>query len=163
MKITFRVTRELLRRIHQDLSRPHSRAAERVGFLTCGVAPMDNGLGIFASIYHPVDDDDYVDDPVAAAMIRGSAFRKILQYAYNYPSAVFHIHRHNHRGIPRPSRIDQRESANFVPNFWNVCPTHPHGILVLSFDSIVGQVWIPKSEVRPIDVCQVIGDERGWG
>ena len=40
MKILFKITEPLLRKVHSDLARPHPFAAERVGFLACQVALM---------------------------------------------------------------------------------------------------------------------------
>ena len=46
--------------------------------------------------------------------------------------------------MPRSSAsTDRRENALFVPDFWNVQPDLPHGALVFSFDSAVGQCRIP--------------------
>lgn len=164
MNLTFRITDQLLELIHTDLSRPHAFAAERVGFLTCGVGALHNGLAIYSAAYHPVLDDDYVDDRQAAAMLGPGAFRKMLQFAYRDPTAVFHIHRHDHRGSPSPSRIDETESARFIPDFWKVCPNHPHGIIILSLDSIYGRVWHPQSrEILPFTTYKVVGDGQPSG
>lgn len=146
MRILFRLRQDLLADIHQDLSRPHPFAAERAGFVTCGAGALPgSGLVLMAAEYHSVADTDYVSDSRVGAMLGPGAFRAILQIAYRRPSAIFHIHRHEHRGKPVPSQVDRRESRRFVPNFWHVCPHHPHGILVLSHDSIAGLVWVPGS------------------
>lgn len=160
MKLQFRITDHMLQAIHADLGRRHPFAAERVGFLTCGVAYLvDDGLGVYAAGYHPVSDEDYVEDRRAAAMLGGEAFRKMLQKVYNRPASVFHVHRHDHYGSPFPSEIDQSESRKFVPDFWKVCPRHPHGTLILSFDAIHGQVWLPGyKDIRQLDSCLVVGD-----
>lgn len=160
MNLTFRITDLLLRTIHTDLSRPHAFAAERVGFLTCGVGALPgSGLAIYASTYHPVIDEDYVDDRGVAAMLGPAAFRRILQLAYREPTSVFHVHRHDHDGLPSPSHVDERESARFIPDFWKVCPNHPHGILVLSLNSMYGRVWHPYSrEILPFTAYKVVGD-----
>jgi len=160
MNLHFRITGQLLNSIHEDLGRPHPFAAERVGFLTCGVGALPrDGLAIYAAAYHPVPDEDYIDDHRAAAMLGAAAFRKILQLAYREPVSVFHVHRHDHRGTPHPSHVDETESARFVPDFWKVCPKHPHGILILSFDSLYGKVWHPESrEILPFTDYRVVGD-----
>lgn len=159
MKATFKVTATLLRAVHEDLDRKHTFAYERVGFLTCHPAALpDGGISICAAAYHPVDDEDYVPDESAAAMLGPGAFRKILQIVYNSPASVFHIHRHDHHGRPQPSGIDESESKRFVPDFWKVCPKHPHGIVVLSYDSLVGRIWLPDEQViLPLDPCVVVG------
>ena len=160
MKLTFRITDKLLDEVHADLSRPHPFAAERVGFLTCGVGDLPgDGLAIYAATYHPVLDEDYVDDHRAAAMLGPGAFRKMLQIAYSEPAAVFHVHRHEHSGLPSPSRTDETESARFVPDFWKVRPNHPHGIIILSRDSMYGRVWHPQSrQIFPFTQYKIVGE-----
>lgn len=160
MTLQFRITDQLLRAIHTDLDRRHPFAGERVGFLTCGVGQLpDDGLAIYAAVYQPILDEDYVEDPRAAAMLGPGAFRKMLQQVYQRPASVFHVHRHDHRGKPFPSNIDQSESRKFVPDFWKVCPHHPHGILILSLDAMYGQVWRPgREDIRPFDCCLILGD-----
>lgn len=64
MNISFRITDDLLTKIHADLSRPHAFAAERVGFIACACASLpDKGLALLAQTFHPVADDHYIDDP----------------------------------------------------------------------------------------------------
>ena len=54
MKISFRLTNELLTQIHGNLSRPHPFAAERVGFIACSAANgPDGGLIFLAQTFHP--------------------------------------------------------------------------------------------------------------
>ena len=88
-------------------------------------------------------DEDYVNDPSAGATVGRSGLRKALQTAYTEAVSMVHVHLHEHRGRPRLSRTDLRENALFVPDFWNVQPSLPHGAAVFSFNSAVGQCWIP--------------------
>ncbi len=159
MKISFRITRELLARIHADLSRPHPFAAERVAFISCGVAAvLNNGLMLLAEAHHPVSDDNYIDNPRAGATIGSAAFRTALQLAYNQRISMFHVHRHEHRGMPHFSSIDLRESARFMPDFWKVRPDHPHGVLVLSHDSMAGLCWYPGQKTPiPVESFSLVG------
>ena len=92
-----------------------------------------------------MEDGDYVDDPSAGATIGRSGLRKALQTAYTEGVSMVHVHLHEHRGRPGFSGTDLRENALFVPDFWNVQPSLPHGAVVFSFDSAVGQCWIPGS------------------
>src|SRR6266545_2962044 len=96
MKILFKITEPLLRKVHSDLARPHPFAAERVGFLACQVALIKPpALVILARKFWAVADDDYLDDPGAGATINAAAFRRSLQETYSTPASVFHIHVHN--------------------------------------------------------------------
>lgn len=160
MKVFVRITRALLGEIHEDLSREHSFAFERVAFVSCNVAVQGNGdLLILASNLHSIADSDYEQDFSVGAMLGPGAFRKALQYAYSTPVAMFHVHCHAHPGLPRFSPIDVRESANFVPDFWKVQPRFPHGTFLFSHDSMTGLAWLPQTH-RPVVVSKfsVIGN-----
>jgi hypothetical protein len=159
MKVSFRITRDLLAQIHTDLSRPHPFAAERVAFLSCGAAALPGGgLTVLAEEIHSVADDHYLDYPRAGATIGSAAFRTVLELAYNRPVSMFHIHRHDHHGIPRFSPLDLRESARFVPDFAKVRPGRPHGVLVLSYDALTGLCWYPGERAPvPIDTTSIVG------
>ncbi len=159
MTIHLKIPGALLQEIHQDLSRPHQFAGERVGFLTCGNAgAADGGHVLLANRWHGVADEDYVDDHRVGAAIGGGAFRKILQYAYSNTVSILHVHRHDHRGAPTFSRTDLRSALEYVPSFFNVQRAIPHGIVVLSFDQAAGHVWnFGQSAARKIDVFQIVG------
>jgi len=157
MNIRLRLLRPLLVHIHEDLSRSHRFAAERVGFLTCGVATLaDGGMLLSAETWHAVADEDYIEAPHVGACIGGGAFRKIFQLAYRQPVAILHVHRHDHEGRPGFSRTDERSMREFVPGFFNACHTRPHGALVLSRNSAVGAVWTEANghphELATVDV-----------
>lgn len=155
----------LLQDIHQDLSRTHAFAAERAGFLTCGIAQGAAGERILLGHrWHSVADEDYLNDPRVGASIGAGAFRRILQYAYSNAVSILHVHRHDHRGTPRFSLTDMRSANEYVRSFFNVQRSLPHGIMVLSFDSAAGQLWdFNQRTSRPIDVFQVIGHPiRKW-
>ena len=92
MTVEFRISQQLRTRVLRDLSRPHAYAAERVGFLRCGVASVGNGVLILAEDFMPVADDDYLDDPSVGAQMAPRAIRKALQHAFNAPSSMFHVH-----------------------------------------------------------------------
>jgi hypothetical protein len=152
MKVTFRILASLLLEVRTDLARPHHFAAERVAFISCNVASLsDKGILILARTFHPVDDHDYLDDPRVGAMMGPEAIRKALQLAYKAPMAMFHVHVHEHHGRPWFSRTDLSENANFIPDFWHVRPTFPHGAIVLSLDSMAGMCWMPNGR-KPVRI-----------
>jgi len=158
MKIEFRITSQLLKKIHEQLSIPHPFAAERVGFISCGIAKLpENNLLVLGESFLSVKDADYINNPNFGAMMNSSAIRKALQFSYKHRRAIFHVHRHEHKGIPQFSSIDLRESAKFIPNFWNVQPNLPHGIIVVSHDSMAGLCWHPNhDELISIDQFSII-------
>jgi hypothetical protein len=141
LKLTSTLYDDLVRRLRE----PHDFAAERVAFLKCRPALSATSLLLLAGGVHHVEDGDYVDDPSAGATIGRSGLRKALQTAYTEAVSMIHVHFHGHCGRPGFSRTDLRENALFVPDFWNVQPCLPHGAAVFSFDSAVGQCWIPGS------------------
>lgn len=161
MTIHFKMLGTLHETVLRDLRRPHSHAAERVGFLSCRFGASEKSLLVLAHRFHPVLDADYEDDFSVGARINSSAFRSALQTALSEDVGMFHVHLHGHHGVPRPSRIDWREWARFVPNFWHVRPNLPHGALLLSADRLAGWCWYPGSqEPIPLDRFTVIG--RNW-
>jgi hypothetical protein len=155
MKVLFKITNSLLELVTQDLARPHEFAAERVGFLSCRVAELKpSGLVILAHDYHPVADGDYLDDLSVGAMMGPAAIRKALQLAFGHEIGMFHVHMHEHSGIPYPSKTDLKETAKFVPDFWNVRPHMPHGAIIVSHDALSGRCWYPGRR-SPIDFTEV--------
>lgn len=145
MKAIFKITSKLAERVRLDLARTHPFAMERVGFLVCKVGALPNrGVMILAHDYRAVEDGDYINDPTVGAMMGPGAIRKALQFAYHNEVCMFHVHPHDHLGAPWFSRVDLREGRKFVPDFWNVRPHLPHGLLVLSRDSGAGLCWHPQ-------------------
>lgn len=162
MSTLFRAQARLLQETRTDLQRPHEFAAERVGFLLCRAGRLDrDDLVLLATAYHPVDDADYVDDPRVGAMMGPAAIRKSMELAYNSGSqdlGLFHVHMHEHRGLPGFSRIDITEYLKFVPDYFNAVPFMPHGALVLSHDRAIGICWRQRgANPAPIGRFVVIG------
>jgi hypothetical protein len=155
MIVRFKMLASLAAAIRTDLLRPHPFAAERVGFISCRVGATHSGLVILASDYQPVEDADYEDDPSVGAMMGSAAIRKALQRAYAEGTSMFHVHMHDHCGRAGFSRVDSRESARFVPDFFNVRPEPPHGALVLSRDSGFGMCW-PSRRTRPVAIREFV-------
>lgn len=162
MTTLFRARADLLQRVRSDLHRPHPFAAERVGFFLCRAGRLDNGgLLVLAGDYHSVENDDYIEDHRVGAMMGPAAIRKAMQRAYNAGAqdiGLFHVHMHEHRGMPGFSRVDLTEYMKFVPDFFNAVPAMPHGAVVLSFDRAIGLLWRKRDEnPRPIDRFSSVG------
>jgi len=161
MKAAFKITYKLFAVIKADLLRRHAFAAERVGWLTCRVGDaVDGTLLTLAHDYHPVEDLDYIDDRSVGAMMGPAAIRKAMQLALTSKAAIFHVHMHDHLGRPGFSGTDSRETAKFVPDFWNVRPELPHGAIVLSRDSACGRCWYPGRRVVEISKFVIVGAPR---
>ena len=156
MRVIFKVVDKLIKHVRRDLARPHKFAAERVGFLVCKPAELvPEGVVVLVHDYRAVEDEDYVDDASVGAMMGPNAIRKALEFALNNKAGMFHVHMHEHIGRPRFSRVDFRESAKFVPDFWNVRPEMPHGALVASKDSLYGMCWYPGVST-PIEIDEFV-------
>lgn len=143
MKIHFKIKKRLLDEVRADLSRPHPFAAERLGFVACRPSAGRAELLILAHSYLTVPDDWYIDDPAYGCVFGPNAILEAMQFSKTNEASMFHVHLHDHRGLPWFSRTDLRESKKFVPDFWNVSPLLPHGTLVLSQDRAAGLCWYP--------------------
>jgi hypothetical protein len=169
MSIIFRIPNALLATVRSDLHRRHQFAAERIGFLLCRAGGLsDNGVIVLAASYDPVADEDYLNDRRVGAMMGPAAIRKAMQRAYNggkQDIGIFHVHIHNHVGLPAFSATDLRENKKFVPDFFNVAPFMPHGAIVLSRDKAVGFCWrSQRAQPLYIDQFTVVGAPlRMWG
>lgn len=159
MNISFKIARPLLEQVHVDLSRPHCIAAERVGFLACGVSALPTGgIALLANTYHPVEDSHYLRSHRVGALISSDAIRAAMEIAMSRRVSIIHIHRHEHRGVPYFSPVDLVSNAQLIPDFWNVSPSLPHGAVVLSHDLMAGQCWYPGNKCPvPIRNFSIVG------
>jgi hypothetical protein len=162
MRVHVRLTGMLYCEIVRDLLRPHPFAAERVGFALGRVGSLANGRYlILLGSYHPVPDEQYVDDPTVGARIGSEPLGWAMEAAYRGRSVregVFHVHLHDYDGPTGMSRTDKAELPKLVPGFRSVNQGAPHGIVILSRDHGSGWIWLPGSE-KPCnaDSIQVIG------
>jgi hypothetical protein len=157
MKMIFRATDRFLDAVRRNLARPHSFAAERVGFISIRAARTRGSLVLLAEYYHSVADADYVNDPAVGAMMGQEAIRKALNIALLQPVGMIHVHMHEHRGRPGFSSIDRREQLKFVPDFFKVRPQMPHGAIVLSHDRAIGRVWLGAETIVSISEFNTVG------
>ena len=159
MTIHFRMLRTLREAIMHDLRRPHAHAGERIGFISCRFGTSDHDLIVLAHGFHPVRDEDYEVDHEVGARFSSAAIRAALQVALSDDVGMFHVHLHEHRGMPGPSSIDWSEWKTFVPNFWHVRPNLPHGALIVSDDRLSGWCWYPKRKHPvPIHRFTIVGN-----
>ena len=163
MNTTFKANTALFAAMRHDLRRPHPFAHERIGFLSAGIAATDEGLLILARSYRPISDEDYLPDPSVGAMMNAAAIRKALQWAMSERVAIFNVHSHGGRGVPGFSGVDLRESAKYVPDFFKLAASRPHGAIVLSNDAAYGKIWFNKSETAIISKFVEVGAPlRKW-
>lgn len=160
MRALFRCTYDFLERVAQDLSRPHSHAAERVGFIAVRAAWLTDGLLMLAQEFYPVADDDYVRDDSVGALIGPEGLRKALEISLLNPVGIFHVHCHEYAFGGRHwfSSTDLDEQMKFVPDFFKVNRKMPHGALVLGpRRTAAGRVWLSPDVVEPITEFGYVG------
>jgi hypothetical protein len=157
MSIIFRATADFMTSVRNDLGRPHPFADERVGFITVRAALAGQTLILLAQDYHPVADDDYLRDSSVGAMMGQEALRKALEIALLNPVGIFHVHIHLFPGPLWFSHTDLREQLRFVPDFFKVRPTMPHGALVLSPQATAGRAWLNADKIERIAEFNSIG------
>ena len=160
-KVELRLSRPLLDQILQDLRRPHQFAAERVGF-AWGVFEddADSKNLILMNGYEPVEEPHYIDDPTVGVRISGDAIRWAMQLALDKSperTCVFHVHLHDFKGKPRPSRIDCAEIPPVVRSIARLAPDVPHGFIILSVNSISAWMLPPGSDKLVEASCFVCG------
>jgi hypothetical protein len=105
--------------------------------------------------YWPVQDEDYEHDPRVGARIGSAAMRKAAQSAYRPAAALLHIHTHGGCGRLQFSGVDLRSADEFVPGFIETAPRMPHGVLVLSHDSVRGRLWF-AADRDPVEITSFV-------
>jgi len=144
MKVSIRIPAACYSAALDDLHRAHPFAAERIGFFSTafGTAGRDECV-VCVTRYHPIPDEEYVDDPGAGARINSKAIRSSLQRILDEKSGQLHVHLHWHSGIPRPSFMDHRELPPLVKSMVAVASNQVHGGLILSRDAGSATLWLP--------------------
>jgi molybdopterin/thiamine biosynthesis adenylyltransferase len=136
--IKIKIRNDLRETMLKDLRRPHKFAAERIGFMLTTCKRFANGSYIiYATDYIPVDDSDYIRDKYVGASISSTAIRKAMQIVLDKNCGCFHIHLHDHKGNPSPSRTDLTGGVpQIIDSFLSVDDSQLHGMAILSADSI---------------------------
>lgn len=155
MKACIKIMRPLLDTVRADLERSHPFAAERVGFLLAGATYAKGQVILTVNSYQGVDDEDYEQNSYVGAEIGSNAMRKAVQAAYRPQQALLHIHSHGGYGQPEFSDTDISSACDFVPAFFHPVPKMPHGLLVLSDDSVSGIFW-QQGDQDPIIISDFI-------
>lgn len=145
--IEIRLPTDLYQHIVWDLQRPHEFALERVGFVFGKFAQLtaERALVLLCR-YDTVADDDYIQDDNYAAAFSSEAIVKAMQVVrtkQSEPNCIFHIHAHAHRGRPGFSRPDRRGLLPLIPGFLRSSEKGVHGLILLSADNGIAQVWKP--------------------
>jgi hypothetical protein len=142
-----RIRTALYADVIQDLARRHSHAHERVGFAFGKVGPCQ-GREPFVYIYRyePVPDDMYIESATVGALIDDRAILSAMQEVRHHRGqgeSCFHVHIHRHEGQPRFSLQDQQSLPKLIPGLRRMEPAGAHGLLLLSTNHGIAQVWWP--------------------
>jgi hypothetical protein len=108
--------------------------------------------------YSPIADDRYLDDPRAGATIDSTAIRSVLQRVLTDGESAFHVHRHEHTGIPWPSRTDRRTIHELSRSFLAAAPDVVHGGIVVSLDSASALGYTDRDAPPLRGYVSIIGD-----
>lgn len=160
MRTSFRITTRLLNEIRNDLSRPHPFASERVGFLSVAQGSTEDETHLILGVqYHPIPDNNYINDPGVGARIDSSAILEALQRIKDTNLGCFHVHAHPWSGVPRLSKVDRREIPPLVKSMAVVgTESTTHGVLVMSPDNGYAEVWNSRSSsLAAVDQIKIIG------
>ena len=156
--IIFKIADDLLISIRADLARPHSYAAERVGFLSVRQVRLGAIILLLATAYYPVPDEQYIDDPYSGARINSEAIRGAMQLALDTGEGIFHIHPHLGSNTPRFSSMDRRETPPIIKSLQVVSPESTHGMIVINNKKLSGLVQTPNEDTLiPINKTVVVG------
>ena len=148
--VCIRLPKHLVEDMKADLRRPHPSAAERVGLLSVATGRGEGGELLALGLeYRPVQEEHYVEDPTVGVKIGVGAIRAAIDRIRLAHRGLFHVHLHEHRGVPGFSSTDRREQPRLVESFRRVGASVPHGMLVLSDDSATAWVWLP-GDAEPV-------------
>ena len=158
MKIEMRLTRELYEQILNDLLRPHSHAAERIGFLSAKTGSLgDKGMLIIFTKYLAVPDRNYLNDPDVGARIDGAAIRTVMQRILDTKEGAFHVHIHQHllNGYLGFSRTDTKDLPRLINSFKVVGPNSAHGAILFGEGKCTSLTWLPNHN-KPLSASKLL-------
>lgn len=145
--IKIKIPKKVYQLMLNDLKKPHPFAYERVGFLyTKSKLLVNNTLLVLGVDYIPADDHDYIKDKSVGAKVNSTAIRKAMQGILDRKGGGFHVHLHEHSGVPSPSSTDKKGLKGIVESFSNISGKQANGILILSEDSFYASVKFGKEK-----------------
>ncbi|HSR88797.1 MAG TPA: hypothetical protein VLK22_00145 [Candidatus Udaeobacter sp.] len=160
MKIIVRINETLYKRMLADLKRSHPTAFERVGFAFAkqGKVSKEEVLILFCD-YLSLPDGCYVADENVGAQINSTGINMAMQKILDEQQGAFHVHLHDWPGKPNLSLTDVGGILPLIPGFQAVGPQLPHGVLLLSRDSVICYVWLPGSGQLLAEKITIVGKQ----
>lgn len=138
--IKFRITKDLFELISNDLKKEHNHAWERVGFIKTRSRIINDKVIITAFDYIQVDDRDYIYDDTVGARINSDSIRKAMQHSLTEKCGIFHVHSHNHLGLPYESTDDIEGIQPMMNSICCVNSNEFYGYTIFSEDSILCKI-----------------------
>lgn len=157
MNPLIKIPRSLLGTAMSDLERPHPFAWERLGFLSCHQIASPLRPILLCHDYHPIPDDQYLEDYRCGARIGEAAIQAAMQRVLESGSSQIWIHTHGRRRSTAPSTTDCREGPNLVRCLSNVNRNLHHGWAVISDSEISGQICNPDGGLVNLHDLTVVG------
>lgn len=143
MSAIVRLRRDLFDTIVADLCRPHPFALERVGFLYGKLARALNLRIVIPFDYVPVPDEQYLDEPDAAATINADALFGAHQRTRRTQDCCLHVHMHPGDGPTWFGTTDLTTLRRIGPSLQRMAKTAAHGGLVLTGSTVSSLLWLP--------------------
>jgi hypothetical protein len=143
MSAILRLRRDLFDAMVEDLSRAHPFALERVGFLYGKLARALDLSIMIPFEYVPVPDEQYLDEPDAAATINADALFDAHQRARRTHECCLHVHMHPGEGSTWFGKTDVRTLHRIGPSLQRMARTAAHGGIVLTASTASALVWLP--------------------
>lgn len=162
MSVELRMSGALYAQMRQDLARPHAHAEERVGFAFGRISAADGHEPIVHLLrYQPVADERYIPSNRFGALIDDVAILEVMQEVRSQRGTgygAFHVHLHNYPGQPCFSRPDLQSLPQLIPSFRRMDPEGACGLLLISLDHAIANVWLPKKEAGVVaSAVSIIG------
>ena len=147
--ITLKIPEQMTLEIIGDLMREHQFAFERIGFIFTKLSLSHDGRRaiILATGYEPVADEDYIEDQNVGARINSRAIRNVMQRVLTTGEGAFHVHIHDHNGVPGLSYTDRTEIRPVMQSIRNAAPMNAHGLIVLSRNAAYAEALMPQQNV----------------
>ena len=145
--------------MRNSLMHPHPFAFERVGFMYAKLARSSNNMDIILGVdYEEIQDQNYIEDPTVGARINSTAIRAAMQRVLTSGEGAFHVHIHDHNGIPGLSSTDREELRPVMRSIRNAAPHSVHGLLILSRNGAYAEVLTPETtEFHQVEKVSVLG------
>ena len=143
MSVRVRLRRDLFDAMVADLRRPHPFALERVGFLYGKLARALDLRLVIPFEYVPVPDEQYLDEPDAAATINADALFDAHQRTRRAQDCCLHVHMHLGEGSTWFGTTDLKTLRRIGPSLQRMAKGGAHGGLVLTLSTASTLLWLP--------------------